>query len=48
MIAAQKKEKTLKEGDTRKVIPAIMMRKALKITTVVTKNEKKGLPKKLI
>ena len=47
MIAAQKKDKTLKEGGIMKVIAAIMMQKALKITTAVTKNEKRDPPKKL-
>ena len=46
MIAAQKKDKTLKEV-IMKVIAAIMMQKALKITTAVTKNEKRDPPKKL-
>ena len=45
MIAAQKKDKTLKEV-IMKVIAAIMMQKALKITTAVTKNEKRDPPKK--
>ena len=46
MIAAQKKDKTLKEV-IMKVIAAIMIQKALKITTAVTKNEKRDPPKKL-
>ena len=47
MIAAQKKDKTLKEGGIMKVIAAIMMQKAFKMTTTLTKNEKRDLPKKL-
>ena len=47
MIVAQKKDKALKEGSIMKVIAAIMMEKALKITTAVTNNEKRDPPKKL-
>ena len=46
MIAAQKKDKTLK-GGIMKVIAVIMMQKAFKMTTTLTKNEKRDLPKKL-
>ena len=47
MIAAQKKDKTLKERGIMKMIAAIMMQKALNITTAVMKNEKRDPPKKL-
>ena len=47
MIGAQRKDKTLKEGGIMKVIAVIMMQKALKITTAVTKNEKRDPPKTL-
>ena len=40
MIAAQKKDKILKEGGIMKLTAAIMQ-KALKITTLFTKNEKR-------
>ena len=46
MIAAQKKDKILKEGGIMKLTAAIMQ-KALKITTLFTKNEERDLPKKL-
>ena len=45
MIAAQKKDKTLKEGGIMKVIAAIVMQKALKITTAIRKMKKETCQK---